>query len=169
MKKVFLLSMIPVCLFFTACPFDSVVCFSIKNHTNDTILICYARYNNIDSVDYYIGNLDPFQLQFDEVGKIILYETIISYDTIWGIEYCSSDIIFPDSSGRYYERGFRNSFFISNKDKKGYFFVIKLETVRDYTWEEIRKNKLYYKLIVTIEMLKKNDWRIDYYGKENRQ
>lgn len=54
--------------------YDKVVCMSIENRTSDTILIYYARYNNIDSVEYSIGNLEPFQLKFDEAGKIILHE-----------------------------------------------------------------------------------------------
>lgn len=164
MKKTFLLLIISIFLSLSACVYDSVVCFPIINRTNDKILICYAECNNIDSIKYIIGNLDFFSLKSDEAGKIILQEKIISYDSIWGREYRSSDIIFPDSAGRYCEPGFRNSFFISNEDNKGYFFIIKLETVRDYTWEEIRKNKLYETLILTREMLKNNDWKIDYHS-----
>jgi hypothetical protein len=162
--KTFLLAIISTFLSLTACVYDSVACFSIANRTNDAILICYAECNNIDSVKYFIGNLDIFPLKFDEAGKIILQEKIISYDSIWEREYRSSDIVFTDSVVRYCEPGFRNSFFISNEDKKGYFFIIKLKTVRDYTWEEVRKNNLYETLIVTREMLKNNDWKIDYYS-----
>lgn len=162
MKKTFLLVMILAFLSFTACVYDSVICFPITNRTSDTILICYTEYNNIDSAKYFIGNLDVFPLKLNESGKLILYEKIISYDSIWGREYRSSDIIPPDSCGRYCERGFRNSFFISNEENKGYFFIIPLETARNYTWEEIRRNKLYETLIVTREMLKNNDWKVDY-------
>ena len=154
MKKIFLLVIISAFLFLTTtCVYDTMSCMRIINRTNDTILVCSARYNNFDSVEYCIG-LDMLPIEFDDMKKIIT-----SNDNI---------LVLPDSIGRYWELGFRNNFFRHNEDNKGYFFIIKLETVKDYTWEEIRSNKLYETMIITREMLNKNGWKVDYYSKENK-
>jgi len=152
LKKVFLLVIISAFLFFTTtCVYDSGIGMGIINRTNDTILVCYARYNNIDSVVFCIG-LGDFPIEFDDTKKIITSD---------------NNILVPDSVGWYHERGTKNSFFRYNEDNKGYFFFIKLETVENYTWDEIRGSKLYEAMTVTREMLNKNDWKIDYYSKEN--
>jgi len=152
MKKIFLLVIILAFLSLTTtCVYDTMACMRIINRTNDTILVCYARYNNIDSVKFCIG-LSAFPIEFNDTKKIIT---------------SNDNILLPDSIGWYHERGNKNSFFRCNEDKKGYFFIIKLETVENYTWEEIRKNNLYETMIVTREMLNKNDWKIEYYSNEN--
>ena len=120
-----------------------------------TILFHNAKIQNLQKLKVAAincGDLTINQiLKFDKIGKLAFDE--------------NNDIIFPDSSGIYCEPGgFRSkSLFVFNYDKKGYFFIIKLETIRNYTWEEIRKNKLYDKMIVTKKMLEENNWKIDYY------
>jgi len=150
MKRAFLLIVIFSIMHLTACVYDSMFCIPITNHTNDTILIYTAQCNDIDSVKTGVSSDWFFELKFDETGKLFFDE--------------SNDIIFPDSCALYCEPGgFRNkSLFISNHDKKGYFFVIELETAKNYTWEEIRRNKLFETLIITRELLKENDWKIDF-------
>ena len=150
MKKIFLFTIISTLLLFPACVYDSMFCISIINRTNDTILIGVAPCNNIDSVKAGISTDWFFELKFDETGKLIFDK--------------NNDIIRPDHIGKYCEPGgFRNkSLFVFNYEKKGYFFIINLETIENYTWEEICRNKLYKTMIVTREMLKNNDWKIDY-------
>ena len=53
------------------------------------------------------------------------------------------------------------------KYKKGYFFIIKLETARNHTWAEICNEHLYDTLFVTREMLKQGN-RIEYHGSRGR-
>ena len=145
MKKIFLLIILIILIISTSltdCVYDSMFCMGIINHTNDTIYVCFAQYNDIDSVKYGIKWGD--QLKFDNTGKIVTNK-----------RKNENSIIFPDSCGMYCEPGSRNSFFFNSYEKKGYFFIVKLETINNYTWEEIRKNKLYDKLIVTREILKK--------------
>lgn len=161
MKKVFFVMIITL-LICMSCVIDSVRCVNIINRTNDAMLICYARYNNIDSVKYYIGMEGiEYQLKLDEIGKIVLYNHNhpLYKDSSLGI-------VLPDSSAMYCEFGgfpiSANRFFNNNKGKKGYFFIINIETVQNYTWEEIRKSELYELIIVTKEMLRENDWEIYY-------
>ena len=125
---------------------DPVVVIEIKNRSTDTVLIYSAMYNSIDSISTGF----PHRLQFDKYGKIILFNDN-------GISYYTP----PDSVITYGEIGNKRTIF---RNRKGYFFIITLETAKNYTWDEIRKNRLYDTLIVTNEMLRKNDWRIDYYG-----
>jgi len=149
MRKVFLfVILISPFLYFSSCSFGR--CMRIVNYTMDTVCIYSAKIDNINSVEYSIGFGEIFILELDNTGKIIIND---------------ESLILPDSAGRYCEGESKRNFFRYNKDNKGYFFIIKLETVRNYTWEEIKKNKLYDKLIVTREMLEKNDWKINYYGK----
>ena len=126
---------------------DVATCVRVINHTNDTILVYFARHNDIESVEYDVSIGWFFELKFDETGKII-------FDKNYGV-------IASNSKGRYCRPIHRRQLFRNNN---GYFFIIKVETARNYTWDEIRKNRLYDTLIVTNEMLRKNDWRIDYYG-----
>ena len=147
MKKIFLLVISASLSLMSCIVYDSVSCMGITNRTNDIILICSSKYNNIDSVEYCFG-FDVLPIEFDDTKRMM-----INNDDI---------LVLPDSVGRYCEREFRRNFFRYNEDNKGYFFIIKLETVRNYTWDEIGKNKLYETLIVTREMLKENDWKIAY-------
>ena len=154
MKKIFLLVLISALLFLTSCPMDYGCAFPIVNRSDDTVYVCSASYNDIDSVKHGLGSRRLDESLLDDVGKIIVY---------------NNDIILPDSIRYYIERGHYKNIFHFNEDKKGYFFIIKLETIKNYTWEEIRKNKLYEELIVTREMLEENNWNIDYYSKEDKK
>jgi hypothetical protein len=152
MKKIFLLVIISALLLLTNC--DYTTCLLITNHTSDTILVYFASYDNIDGVAYGVSSDWEFELKFDETGKVV---------------FENSDVIIPDSYGRYCELVPENNLLRRNEDQKGYFFIIKLETIKNYTWEEIRKNKLYEELIVTREMLEENGRNIDYYSKEDKK
>jgi len=146
MKKILIL-IASILLFSNSCVIDFGCGFQIVNRSEDTIYVCFAKYNNIDSVKYGLGLRYQYESLLDETGKIIVYE---------------NDVILPDSIGYYGGRGRCKDIFHGNYDNKGYFFIIKLETIDSYTWEEIRKNKLYNNIIVTKEELKKSDWKYTY-------
>ena len=48
------------------------------------------------------------------------------------------------------------------QDNNGLFFIIKLETARNHTWDEICRNHLYDTLVVTREMLEQTGNKIEY-------
>jgi len=119
---------------------DPIGCIEIINRSADTILIYESQYYSIDSVEY-----DGItRLRLDTIGKVILFnEKGYHYMTL------------PDSIEKYCILGDVRGFFDYGVDSKGYYFIVKLEAVREYTWKEICKNNLYETLIITREMLKK--------------
>jgi hypothetical protein len=154
MKKMLMLILtVLIVLFLQSCPIDFGCSFSIINHSKDTIYVCFATHNVIDSVKNGIGLRRISEKMLDKSGYITLY---------------SNDIVPTDSTIVYAEPVRCTELFYNNIDNKGYFFIIKLETVREYTWAEIRKNGLYETLIVTRKMLEENDWKIDYYPEERK-
>lgn len=116
-------------------------CVHIVNGTKDTILIGNANCNNIDSIHNFLPRR----------GAIFDYTyTEKQHDGKMKISNC--DIIYPDSAGTY---GVLNQpLFYSNFHRKGYFFIIRLTTARNHTWNEIVEKRLYDILIVTQEMIK---------------
>ena len=74
------------------------------------------------------------------------------------LDICKNDLIPPDSMVSYAEKG---KLFHSS-EKKGLFFIIKLETARNHTWDEICRNHLYDTLVVTREMLERTGNIIEY-------
>ena len=157
MKKIILLATLALPLFLSSCLVASVlVPVPLTNHSNDSILVFVSRVeNNIDSVRVGLRSV----LRFDEAGKIVFDET--------------RDVTNPGAEGSFRVFGHRPLFLLwatrgirrqAFHHRNGYFFIIKLETVRNYTWDEIRKNRLYNTLIVTRETFRRNGWRIDYYG-----
>ena len=60
-----------------------------------------------------------------------------------------SNLIPHDSTGHYFE----TTLFGKNIEHKGYFFIIRFENIKNYSWEEICRYKLYDTLVVTREML----------------
>ena len=128
--QVLLISCLPV--------FDSMEQMRIVNRTMDTILIGSAKYNNIDSVKWF---LECWRAKYDSTW---------TRTDILGIFEISNDNLIPhDSMGCYGE----TTLFGHNKEHKGYFFIIKQENARIYSWKEICRNKLYDTLVVTREML----------------
>ena len=156
MKKIILLATLALPLFLSSCLVMSVMYpVPLTNHTNDSILV-FIGSNNIDSVR--IG-LRWSELRFDETGKIVYDET--------------RDVINPGAKSRYMVFGHRPLFLFWTKGvvrrqafhhRNGHFFIINLDTARNYTWDEIRKNRLYDTLIVTRETFRRSGWKIDYFG-----
>ena len=121
------------------------------NCTNDTLLIGASHCNNIDDLDYVLTpfytakgfNTEVFSLQKGSAPSFCFDER---------------DIIFPDSicSIDYY------CLFDNNKTDTCYFFLIKWSDAKQYSWDEIRKNKLYRKWVVTRDKNGEYDTNIRY-------
>ena len=106
-----------------------------KNCTCDTLYIGISHSDNIDSIDWQISpDLFPdyFNNNVDTIGI-----------SLWkGFE--SACYILPDSScaiNRYY-------LFFNGETDTCYFFLIKMSDAKKYSWDEIRANELFRKLVV---------------------
>ena len=137
-----------VLVFINSCiVFDEVRMLTIANQTCDTILIGKAFCNNIDSTKLFI--------QHD--GILLYTDSMEMKENLW---YDNSNLIYPDSFAR-------TSINYIIKYKKGYFFIIKLETARNHTWAEICNEHLYDTLFVTRKMLEQGN-RIEYHGNKTQ-
>ena len=114
--------------------------FYIANKTTDTIIIVSANYNSIDSAIYFLprggSKYDSTWTEFNGKGKLQLSEI---------------NLIPSDSTACY--AVFNAPFFYDSQDQKGYFYIIKLENAKKYTWGEICRDTLYNKLVITQEMI----------------
>ena len=134
MKNYIMLILVCLVAFVSCLP---IICrksaFLISNLSNDTIIIGYSACNSIDSVTWFVNS----NLPIPEV-------------TFNGESYLNlgpASMIMPDSIGI--------SPSSMNDENILYFFVIKWETAKKYTWEEICREELYDTLfIVTREMVK---------------
>ena len=147
-KKIVVL-LFSVSFLFSSCipVMDSRSKMYITNNTKDTIVIGYsgyhAKYNIIDSVSCFL---------------FVNHKDSHEYTKFNGKEELkigSDNLILPDSSGIYdattTSYGPRLG---GDNGKKGYFFIIKLETINKYTWNDICKMHMYDMLVVNYEMLK---------------
>ena len=80
------------------------------------------------------------------------------YDSTWTefngkgkLELSEINLIPSDSTACY--AVFNAPFFYDSQDQKGYFYIIKLENAKKYTWGEICRDTLYNKLVITQEMI----------------
>ena len=156
MKKIIqimlLMTLIQVLLISCLPVFDSMEQMRIVNRTIDTILIGSAKYNNIDSVKWL---LECWGVKYDS--------TWTRTDIMGMFEVGNNNLIPHDSMGCYGE----TTLFGQNKDHKGYFFIIKQENAKNYSWKEICRYKLYDTLVVTREMLEPENI-VEYRGNQNR-
>ncbi len=113
----------------------------IINLTNDTILIGNATCNKIDSVKWFLDRWETVDSTWTEI------------DDSGSLYVSGNNLIPPDSMGCYV----RTSLFADSQGNKGYFFIIKLETTKNYSWNEICRNRLYDTLLVQREMLKNSN------------
>lgn len=113
----------------------------IINLTNDTILIGNATCNKIDSVKWFLDRWETVDSTWTEI------------DDCGSLYVSGNNLIPPDSMGCYV----RTSLFADSQGNKGYFFIIKLETTKNYSWNEICRNRLYDTLLVQREMLKNSN------------
>ena len=149
----------------SSCDYMESVFFT--NRTQDTILIGSSRYNNIDSTEMFLSSApwDTLTSDSDTITSARVYshrwitpngDTLYFYGLgtkINGNDKLSigrHDLVPPDSTASYAQPYF--PLFQFDQDQKGYFFVITLETARNYTWEEICRDTLYNKIVITQEM-----------------
>lgn len=141
MKKVFSISIIP-CLITSCVIIDYMQTIHIVNKTNDTLLIGVAQHKIVDSVYRFLWGgirdttqINPFAEPKKELPFLIQKYHIINPD---------SDAIYASSS-----------LFGDKEQNKIFFFIIRLQTAKNYSWQEICTNKeLYDTLFITREMLK---------------
>ena len=133
--------------------FDFAESMSIKNCTKDTVIVGASFSSSIDSV--YMGEYGRFRF-YNRLGA--------KWDSTWTVmnnkgmlDISKNELIPPDSMAAYAEPGR-----LFKRDNKGLFFIIKLETARNHTWDEICRNHLYDTLVVTREMLEQTGNKIEY-------
>ena len=133
--------------------FDFAESMRIKNCTIDTVIVGASFSSSIDSI--YMGEYGRFRF-YDRLGA--------KWDSTWTVmnnkgmlDISKNELIPPDSMAAYAEPGR-----LFKRDNKGLFFIIKLETARNHTWDEICRNHLYDTLVVTREMLEQTDNIIEY-------
>lgn len=116
---------------------DTRVAVVFRNCTNDTLFIGVSHYDNIDSVDFMLfphynilansnvdtTNVSLWQREFFENKK----DFFVYPDSLCSISVPSLSCI-PDTC---------------------YFFLIKYDDAKRYSWDEIRAKKLFRKWIVT--------------------
>ena len=151
MKK----TIIPIVILysFVSCVLDTMESMSIKNCTKDTVIVGASFSSSIDSI--YMGEYGRFRF-YDRLGA--------KWDSTWTVMnnkgmlvISRNELIPPDSMAAYAELGR-----LFKQDNKGLFFIIKLETARYHTWDEICRNHLYDTLVVTREMLERTGNKIVY-------
>ena len=92
-----------------------------------------SLYDNIDSVN---SMLFPNYARYDDLDTIIVFQH--KY-----LNVHPTDFVLPDSLCR----GEPNYLF--NEHDTCYFFLVKWKDAKNYSFDEIRKKKLYHRLIVT--------------------
>ena len=162
MKKVIIL-LIVLSLALVSCVIDFAYPMHIINHTDDTILIGYGHNNIIDSTKWFMDSDtgDSFVFKGDTLVCREYVDT--KFNGKGKLSIGKDDIIPPDSIAGYHQL---HHLFIDWPNQTGYFFVIKLETARKHTWEEICRDTLYDIIIITQDMLKRGN-HFDYWGNDS--
>lgn len=148
-NNIILLGIIPIilCAISSCIPvFDSFTAIPFKNCTNDTLFIGASSYDHIDSVDC------PLFPHYNIIANSILDTTDISLweDKIKSQDGCSvyikfrkDEFVYPDSicviSANY----------LFKDTDTCYFFLVKWNDAKNYSWDEIRAKKLYKRWITT--------------------
>lgn len=119
-----------------------------KNCTNDTVYIGASHYDNIDSVDEQVSP------HYNIVANSGLDTTDIS---LWkGMSFHSDSFMYPDSLC-----SIDADYLFHNADTC-YFFLIKWESAKRFSWDEIRAKKLFRRWIVTRDKEGRFDRNIKY-------
>ena len=178
MKKVFILLAV-LSLALVSCVIDFAYPMYVINRTNDTILIGFGRYNNIDSTKRFMNSApwDTLTSKDDTLSfnRVLTKHVTPNGDTLtfyWEetringggkLSIGKHDLVPPDSSAGYHEP---HHLFIDRPNQTGCFYVIKLETARKHTWEEICRDTLYDTIVITQDMLKQGN-HFDYWGNDS--
>ena len=134
------------------CVMDYVRNDFFVNCTNDTLFICPSHCNDIDSI---YDRAFPLYSQSRCMNDYVLLE-------VNGLYIHNNEAIFPDSTcwTNYYKL---------RKTDTAYFFLIKWSDARKYTWDEIRKNKLYRKWVATRNKKDEYEKNIRYSDSDKQQ
>ena len=144
-----------LCLLYSSCdPGYRQVEF--KNCTKDTLFICMSQYNNIDSIHSRMSPGYSSSFFEEDTFFIDLFESN-------GFYIHNDEAILPDSTCWDYEDC------LFYRSDTTYFFLIKWSDARKYTWDEIRKNKLYRKWIVTRDKNGEYDTNIRYLDSDEQE
>ena len=154
MKKVIILLAV-LSLALVSCVIDFAYPMYVINRTNDTILIGFGRYNNIDSTKRFMNSAPWDTLTF--------YWEETRFNGGGKLSIGKHDLVPPDSSAGYHEP---HHLFIDRPNQTGCFYVIKLETARKHTWEEICRDTLYDTIVITQDMLKQGN-HFNYWGNDS--
>ena len=121
------------------------------NCTNDTLFICPSHCNDIDSI---YDRAFPLYSQSRCMDDYVLLE-------VNGLYIHNNEAIFPDSTcwTNYYKL---------RKTDTAYFFLIKWSDARKYSWDEIRKKKLYRKWVATRNKKDEYEKNIRYSDSDNQ-
>ena len=136
---------------------DSIVMVHLRydffvNCTNDTLFICPSHCNDIDSI---YDRAFPLYSQSRCMDDYVLLE-------VNGLYIHNNEAIFPDSTcwTNYYKL---------RKTDTAYFFLIKWSDARKYSWDEIRKKKLYRKWVATRNKKDEYEKNIRYSDSDKQQ
>lgn len=121
---------------------------AFNNCTNDTLFICPSHYNCFDSI-YSI--MQPYSSSFCKEDTFVVDLTESN-----GFYINNDEALLPDSTCWIYDDC------LFNKSDTTYFFLIKWSDAKQYSWDEIRENKLYRKWVVTRDKNGEYDTNIRY-------
>ena len=142
--------LVVICLL-SSCVMDYARNEFFVNCTNDTLFICPSHCNDIDSI---YDRAFPFYSQSsckDDMNVLL---------EVNGLYIHNNEAIFPDSTCR-------TDYYLLRKTDTAYFFLIKWSDARKYTWDEIRKNKLYRKWVATRNKKDEYEKNIRYSDSDN--
>jgi hypothetical protein len=111
---------------------DVIHVVKFKNCTNDTLLVCASHHDCIDSVALLLSSLYGFDNDILDSTGIFLWDRTAVKDY---------DLIYPDSICATTAEAL-----FSNQDTC-YFFLVRWNDAKNYSWDGIRAKKLYKKWI----------------------
>lgn len=120
-----------------------------KNCTEDTLFIGLSYDDNVDSVFWQLSPCYNINVTNGHDTTCVLLWKNIKFDKryfIYPDSICSTD---------------REVLFHDNNDTS-YFFLVKCENAKRYSWNEIRSRKLYRRVIITRDKDGKFDTDIKY-------
>ena len=134
------------------CVMDYVRNELFVNCTNDTLFICPSHCNDIDSI--YDRAFPLYSQSSCKDDMNVLLE-------VNGLYIHNNEAILPDSTCR-------TDYYLLRKTDTAYFFLIKWSDARKYSWDEIRKKKLYRKWVATRNKNDEYEKNIRYMDSDNQ-
>lgn len=139
-----------VILMMSSCVIDVRHDIRVKNSTSDSLYFGVSEYNNIDSVHYILIPDRKITDICDDTMNV----------SLWNGMNVRELAVYPDSMCS------NGSITLFGDRDTGYVFVIKRQIARTYSFDDIRKRKLYEKVMVT-KNKRDQGFCIEYKGKEH--